>query len=146
MQRVRQRGTDAEERVAQALRQLGIHYRRNVEGLAGTPDFANRRRGWAIFVNGCYWHHHTGCPRATIPKRNRDFWTEKFAANRRRDATKIRALRRAGFRVVLIWECEVLDDRASSRLAKLSMREATRVETRDPMDHRVVVQEVARLR
>jgi DNA mismatch endonuclease (patch repair protein) len=106
MQRVRQRGTDAEERVARTLRRLGIHYRRNVKGLAGTPDFANRRRRWAIFVNGCYWHHHTGCPRATIPKRNRDFWTEKFAANRRRDATKIRSLRRAGYRVILVWECE----------------------------------------
>ena len=127
MQRVRQRGTDAEERVARTLRQLGIHYRRNVKGLAGTPDFANRRRRWAIFVNGCYWHHHKGCARATIPKRNRDFWTEKFAANRRRDATKIRALRRAGFRVVLIWECEVLDGRVNGRLAKLSMRESAGV-------------------
>ncbi len=146
MQRVRQRGTDAEERVARALRELGIPYRRNVKGLAGSPDFANRRRGWAIFVNGCYWHHHTNCPRATIPKRNREFWIEKFEANRRRDATKIRALRRAGFRVVLIWECEAQAERARGRLAKLSIGESAGIEAGNPVDHRVVVQEITRLR
>ena len=109
MQRVRQRRTTPEECVAAALRNLGYHYRRNVRGLAGTPDFANRRREWAIFVNGCFWHHHKRCPRATIPKRNREFWTEKFASNRKRDAAKIRALRNLGLKVILIWECEALD-------------------------------------
>ena len=114
MQRIRRRGTGAEERVAAALRNLGVHYRRNVESLPGAPDFANRRRGWAIFVNGCFWHHHKGCPRGTMPKRNRAFWAEKLAANRKRDAAKIRALRQAGLRVVLIWECEAMDSRRLS--------------------------------
>ncbi len=111
MQRVRQRRTRPEDLVAAGLRERGLHYRRNVKALPGSPDFANRRRGWAIFVNGCFWHHHKGCKRGTIPKRNRPFWVDKFAANRRRDATKIRALRRAGLRVVVIWECEALDPR-----------------------------------
>jgi DNA mismatch endonuclease, patch repair protein len=109
MQRVRQRGTMAEERVAVVLRQLGHRYRRNVRGLAGTPDFANKARGWAIFVNGCFWHHHKRCPRATIPKRNREFWVQKFANNRTRDAAKVNALRNAGLRVIIVWECEALD-------------------------------------
>jgi len=109
MQRVRQRRTKAEDLVAAALRRLGLHYRRNVKSLPGSPDFANRRRGWAIFVNGCFWHHHKGCPRGTMPKRNRSFWVEKFTANRQRDAAKIRLLRNAGLRVVLIWECESID-------------------------------------
>ncbi len=112
MQRVRQRRTKAEELVAIALRSLGLHYRRNVKGLPGSPDFANQRRGWAIFVNGCFWHHHKACPRATIPTRNRAFWMEKFAANRKRDASKIRLLRRSGLRVVLVWECEATNSRA----------------------------------
>ncbi len=120
MRRVRQRKTAPEERVARLLRDLGIAYRRNVRTLPGSPDFVNRRRGWALFVNGCYWHHHTGCRRATTPKSNRDFWERKFADNRRRDARKVRELRAAGLRVMIVWQCE-LDDPAAlrSRLARL---------------------------
>lgn len=106
MRRVRQKRTTAEDLVAAALRDHGIAYRRNVRSLPGSPDFANKRRGWAIFVNGCFWHHHKGCKRATVPTRNREFWLEKFAANRKRDAAKVRALRRMGFRPYIVWECE----------------------------------------
>lgn len=114
--RVKQTRTAPEEIVAETLRALGIAYRRNVRGLPGSPDFANKRRRFAIFVNGCFWHRHTGCRRATIPKNNRDFWVAKFATNRKRDADRIRELRRAGFRVLLIWECDV--DEALPRLTR----------------------------
>ena len=115
--RVRRTKTSAEEEVARLLRAHGLHYRRNVRSLPGSPDFANRRRGWAIFVNGCFWHHHTACARATVPKNNRAFWEDKFAANRRRDAAKIRGLRALGFRVLVIWECEL--DGCAARLERL---------------------------
>ena len=114
--RVKQKRTAPEETVAKALRKLGLAYRRNVKNLPGSPDFANIRRRFAIFVNGCFWHAHTGCRRATTPKNNRDFWVAKFAANRARDARAIRALRTAGFRVMVIWECEV--GTAEARLTK----------------------------
>jgi DNA mismatch endonuclease, patch repair protein len=107
MRRVRQRGTPGEIAVARMLVRLGLHYRRNVRSLPGSPDFANKARRWAIFVHGCFWHRHTACRRATVPKRNRDFWLEKFRANRRRDAMAIRALRRRGFRVLVVWECAI---------------------------------------
>ena len=68
------------------------------------PDFANRTRQWAIFVIGSFWHHHTGCFRATIPKTNQVFWREKFTSNPHGTVRAIRALRRAGFRVAIIWE------------------------------------------
>lgn len=115
MRRVRQKKTSAEESVASALRLAGIKYRRNVTTLPGSPDFANKSRRWAIFVNGCFWHHHTNCKRATVPKANHDFWREKFASNRRRDAKKIRLLRRAGYRVLLTWECQIADGRLGVR-------------------------------
>ncbi|TBW39186.1 DNA mismatch endonuclease Vsr [Siculibacillus lacustris] len=129
--RVRQRGTAPEEAVAAALRAAGLAYRRNVRALPGSPDFANRQRGFAIFVNGCFWHAHRGCRRATVPKNNRDFWVAKFAANRRRDAAAIRALRRLGFRVLVIWECEVATcgprlGRLASRLPKAGARRSQR--------------------
>jgi DNA mismatch endonuclease (patch repair protein) len=116
--RVRQRDTTAERIVGAALRRLGLSYRKNVRSLPGSPDFANKTRRWAVFVNGCFWHQHRGCKRATIPKNNRDFWVAKFAANRRRDAAAIRALRRMGFRVAVVWECEAGE--VERRLANLT--------------------------
>jgi len=109
MARVRQRGTQAERDVAQCLRSLGLAYRLNVRTLPGSPDFANRARRWAIFVHGCFWHQHRGCRHATVPTRNREFWCAKFAANRRRDARAVRALRRLHFRVLIVWECRSRD-------------------------------------
>jgi DNA mismatch endonuclease (patch repair protein) len=109
MRRVRQRGTDAEQAVGRALRSMGIAYRKNVRSLPGSPDFANKRRKWAIFVNGCFWHHHKGCVRGTIPARNHTFWTTKFAANRSRDARRLRQVRAIGYQAILIWECETRD-------------------------------------
>lgn len=106
MQRVRQRGTPAEKLVANACRKLGLHYRLNVKSLPGSPDLANKKKRWAIFVHGCFWHQHPGCAKATMPKRNARFWREKFEANHARDARKADELTRAGFRVVVIWQCE----------------------------------------
>lgn len=129
--RVRQRGTAAELAVGVVLRRLGLSYRKNVRSLPGSPDFANRRRRWAVFVQGCFWHAHTGCRRATTPRANREFWIAKFARNRGRDAEAVRALRRMGFRVVLIWECELED--AERHLSKVL--EASRVDVTEPLDH-----------
>ena len=114
---IRQKGTKVERLVAITLRELGLYYRRNVKRLSGSPDFASRSGRWAIFVNGCFWHHHTGCRRATVPKTNTAFWTTKFHENRRRDARAIRSLRNEGYRVIIIWECG--EDRIRSKLSKI---------------------------
>lgn len=114
---IRQSGTHIELLVATALRELGRHYRKNVKALPGSPDFANRSRRWAIFVNGCFWHHHTACAKATIPKSNVRFWTDKFRANRRRDALAVRKLRAMGYKVAIVWECE--RERIDRRLRKI---------------------------
>lgn len=120
MKRVRRSGTSTELIVAKVCRTLNIAYRCNVRSLPGSPDLANKSRRWAIFVNGCYWHHHTGCARATVPRRNHEFWVDKFLSNRRRDAARIRQLRANGFKVALIWECEVDDEpRLRQRLAQI---------------------------
>ncbi len=103
---VRQRDTKIEVIVGNLLRLSGLRYRKNVKSLPGSPDFANKKKRWAVFVNGCYWHHHTGCRKATVPKRNTEFWINKFRANRQRDARAIRSLREMGFKVLLVWECQ----------------------------------------
>jgi DNA mismatch endonuclease (patch repair protein) len=107
MKRVRRENTGAEETVARVLRETGLRCRRHARGLPGTPDFANRKQKFAIFVNGCFWHHHRGCARGAIPVSNRTFWVAKFRANRARDAAAIRLLRREGFSVMVVWECEI---------------------------------------
>ncbi|MGE6784421.1 very short patch repair endonuclease [Ensifer adhaerens] len=118
MAQVRQKDTAAERRVALILRGLGIFYRKNVRSLPGSPDLANKHKRWAIFVQGCFWHHHRGCRRATVPKTNQAFWVEKFGVNRRRDAHAVRALRRDGYRVAFVWECEL--DRPEALAKRLS--------------------------
>ncbi|OGQ25632.1 MAG: very short patch repair endonuclease [Deltaproteobacteria bacterium RBG_16_71_12] len=121
--RIRQSRTAPEQAVAQALRRLDLTYRRRNHGLPGSPDFANRRAAWAAFVHGCYWHRHSGCIKATTPTRNRDFWLAKFDDNRRRDRKAVRVLRKLGFSVVVVWECECADPaRLERRLAKLGER------------------------
>jgi DNA mismatch endonuclease, patch repair protein len=102
---VRQKATQPELLVASLLRALGQRYRLNNRDLDGSPDFANRRAGWALFVHGCFWHRH-GCSATTTPTRNREFWEAKFARNLARDARTSDALRTAGYRVIVIWECE----------------------------------------
>lgn len=114
---IRQKGTRIETHVAATLRDLGFHYRKNVKGLPGSPDFANRSRRWAVFVNGCFWHHHRGCRKATIPKSNSEFWIDKFRANRSRDAVAIRKLRMMGYKTAIVWECEC--DHVQGRLSKV---------------------------
>jgi DNA mismatch endonuclease, patch repair protein len=122
MRRIRTKRTSSEQRVASYLRSMGLSYRRNVRSLPGSPDFANRSGGWAVFVNGCFWHHHTNCRRATVPKVNTAFWVAKFTSNRRRDACAIRGLRQRGFRVAIVWECEIRDLSALRLLLAKSLR------------------------
>jgi DNA mismatch endonuclease Vsr len=131
MARVRQRGTKAEQAVAVVLRSRRVAYRKNVRSLPGSPDFANKRRKWAVFVQGCFWHQHTGCGRATLPKTNAEFWRDKFAANRKRDSAAVRSLRSRGYKVVLIWECELA--KSEQKLGKIL--EPRRVDVRQPVDH-----------
>lgn len=120
LSRIRQRDTEPEQAVRAILRTEGLRYRICNRDLPGSPDVANRTRRWAIFVHGCYWHHHRGCGRATVPKRNSAFWQEKFATNRRRDARVLRQLRSMGYRTLVIWECEV---KANSQAIAKRVRE-----------------------
>lgn len=123
---IRQKDTLPEMTVRRALASVGLRYRIRNRDLPGSPDIANREHAWAIFVHGCYWHRHPGCSKATTPKRNRAFWDAKFAANVARDARSVAALRRRGYRVLTIWECETKErgaltrriDRFASRLVR----------------------------
>ena len=113
MQSVRQRGTDIEISVRRAVGRLGHRSRANVSHLPGSPDLSNHGKKWAIFVHGCFWHGHRNCSKTKggktgrIPVANKTFWEEKISTNRTRDARKAQELRRIGYRVLTVWECDV---------------------------------------
>ena len=109
MARIRSKNTKPEVLTRSAVQALGLRFRNHVDGLPGKPDLANKTRKWAIFVHGCFWHSHAGCRLASSPKSNTGYWTDKLARNKSRDADKIAALEARGFRVLVVWECDVRD-------------------------------------
>jgi len=112
MSRVGQKNTGPEIILRSILHRTGFRYRLHDRTLPGSPDLVFRRFGAVIFVHGCYWHSH-GCHRSTVPKSHRVFWKDKFAANRRRDGRNVRLLEECGWRVMVVWECELLGKNAS---------------------------------
>jgi len=74
--------------------------------LPGKPDISLPKYKTAVFVHGCFWHHHKGCKRANWPKSNKKYWVPKIEHNILRDKTHARQLRRIGWRAVTIWECQ----------------------------------------
>ena len=119
MKNIRQKNTAPEVAVRRLLWAEGLRFRTCVRSLPGSPDIANQRAQWAVFVHGCFWHGHTGCRRATMPKTNTAFWTEKLDGNRSRDARKVRLLRAEGYKVLTVWQCELDDpEKLSRRLRK----------------------------
>lgn len=121
------RDTRPELVVRRILHGLGYRFRLHRKDLPGRPDIVLPRYGTAIFVHGCFWHRHPRCRKTTTPKTNRDFWQEKFRANRRRDRRNVRDLQRQGWHVIVVWECEtqhpdVLADRLNHELQEAESR------------------------
>lgn len=102
---IRGKDTKPEMRVRKALFAGGYRYRLHRKDLPGTPDIVLPGRRVAIFVNGCFWHGHSGCSLAKVPRTRTEFWREKFESNRQRDRVAADALRVAGWRVLVVWEC-----------------------------------------
>ena len=90
-----------------ALWHLGFRYRLNDKRLPGSPDIVLPKYRTVIFVHGCFWHGHKGCPNYTVPKTNTDFWTAKIARNQERDQEVWRQLEAKGWFVIVVWECEL---------------------------------------
>lgn len=116
MRSVRSKETGTELKVRRALREMGeTGYRLHRTDLPGTPDVAFIGRRMAIFVHGCFWHGHD-CKRGSrTPKTNRDYWAGKIARNAKRDRKSIAALEALGWRVLVIWECELREPEALNR-------------------------------
>ena len=109
MSRIRGRDTRPEQTVRDIVHRLRYRMDLYRPDLPGRPDIVLPRRRAVVFVHGCFWHRHRDCPFAYSPKSNRAFWRRKFIENIRRDRSVRRKLRRLGWRVVVVWECELRD-------------------------------------
>ena len=112
MARIRSKNTGPELKVRRAAHARGLRFRLHRKDLPGTPDVVFAKWRVALFVHGCFWHRHEGCKRASTPKSRQTFWQLKFDRNVAGDREKADALRRLGWRVETVWECETRDEDA----------------------------------
>ena len=111
MAQVKSKGMKPEMQVRRLLHGLGYRYRLHRKDLPGRPDLVFPSRRKVVFVNGCFWHKHSGCPRVRIPATNRDYWQSKLERNRARDERNITLLQENGWKVITVWECQLRDSK-----------------------------------
>jgi DNA mismatch endonuclease, patch repair protein len=121
MRRIRGQDTKPEIALRSALHRQGFRFRKNDRRLPGKPDIVLPKYRTVVFVNGCFWHRHEGCSKATTPKTNTGFWLEKFRQTVERDKRKAAELEALGWVVIVVWECEIVHC-ASSVALEISHR------------------------
>ncbi|MDD6966145.1 MAG: DNA mismatch endonuclease Vsr [Firmicutes bacterium] len=118
MSRIRSTNTKPEEIVRKYLFSHGFRYRKNDKCYPGKPDIVLSKYRTIIFVNGCFWHMH-GCSRSRLPRSNQDYWKPKIERNIQRDADNKQKLELDGWKVIVVWECELKKRIAEERLSRL---------------------------
>ena len=119
MSQIRSTNSKPEMLVRKYLFAKGLRYRKNVKTLPGKPDIVLKKYKTVVFVNGCFWHKHEGCKYFVWPKNNEEFWKTKILGNVARDREKKKQLEFLGWRVFVVWECELKKSRFEETLAKL---------------------------
>lgn len=118
MSRIRGRDTNPELVVRRLASGMGYRYRLCVGSLPGSPDLVFTRLRKVVFVHGCFWHRHT-CRRGTMPSTRKTFWRTKLEGNRTRDRRNVKRLRKLGWSVLVIWECQIGNpERLAKRIAR----------------------------
>lgn len=120
MSAIKGKDTKPEKVVRKYLWASGYRYRLNHPRLPGRPDIVMRKYRTCIFVNGCFWHGHSGCKYYTVPKSNTKFWTDKVNKNQERDVNVQHQLASMGWHCITIWECELKSDLREKTLESLT--------------------------
>lgn len=107
MSRIRSKNTVPELKVRALVHGMGYRFRIHRRDLPGSPDLVFPSRRKVIFVHGCFWHRHGKCALSRMPKSRVDFWTTKLNANVARDVATVKNLRKAGWKVLVVWECQL---------------------------------------
>ena len=119
MSKVSGKDTKPEVLVTKFLFSKGFRYRKNVKDLQGIPDIVLPKYKTIIFVHGCFWHGHENCEAAKLPASNIEYWTKKVTSNVTRDSQNIQSLKKTGWNVIIIWECELKVKNREKRLDSL---------------------------
>ena len=106
---IKAKNTKPEKIVRSVLHSMGYRFRIHKKNYPGNPDIVLPKYNTIIFVHGCFWHQHKGCKYATFPKTNQEFWEKKLKNTVERDKKNILKLKVAGFNVLVIWECQVIN-------------------------------------
>ena len=120
MSRIRGKNTKPEELVRKYLFSQGFRYRKNDARLPGKPDIVLPKYKTVIFVNGCFWHAHEGCKYFVWPKNNAEFWKKKIEGNIARDKKTRQQLEDLGWKVLIVWECELKQNRQEETLVNIT--------------------------
>ena len=118
MSQIRSTNSKPEETVRKYLFSKGLRYRKNVRTLPGKPDIVLRKYKTVVFVNGCFWHKHD-CGRFVMPSSNTEYWSKKISGNVERNKVNKELLEKDGWRVIVIWECQLKKKNAEQNLSKL---------------------------
>lgn len=118
MSRVRGKNSNPEMKLRRLVHGMGFRYRLHDGNLPGKPDMVFAGRRAVIFMHGCFWHRHHNCSLARIPKSRVGFWTEKLESNRKRDRRNRDKLKRLGWRVLVVWECQLRNEESTARIVK----------------------------
>ena len=119
MSRIRGKDTKPEMLVRSYLFSRGMRFRKNDRRYPGSPDVVLPKYNTVVFVHGCFWHHHEGCRYATMPKSNVEYWEKKLYGNVERDKRNRKELEEMGWKVIIVWECELKKDRLEQTLDEL---------------------------
>lgn len=107
MSKIRSRNTQPELAVRKVLTGLGFRYRLHRNDLPGKPDIVIPKLKKIIFINGCFWHQHKDCKRSSMPKSNKDYWKPKLERNIEKQKDNIKLLKKDGWSIIVLWECEI---------------------------------------
>lgn len=107
MSKIKGKNSKPEIALRKYLFSKGYRYRINVKSLPGSPDIVMKKYKTVIFVHGCFWHMHEGCRYFKFPTTNESWWKEKLIKNKERDMRKINELKKRGWNVIVLWECEI---------------------------------------
>lgn len=117
MSRVRSYDTEPELKVRSIVHRRGYRFRIHQDKLPGNPDIVLSKHKKAIFIHGCFWHSHKGCPRSKRPTSNFSFWQDKLDKNQERDKRVQKELQHLGWKYLVIWQCEIKkDDRLQKKI------------------------------
>jgi DNA mismatch endonuclease (patch repair protein) len=122
MSRVKSCNTGPERIVRSLLHGLGFRFRLHRKDLPGKPDIVLPKHRKAVFVHGCFWHGHEGCPRAVRPSNNREFWDIKLSRNIERDRQSLEELGKQGWSTLVVWQCELKNPEELSKKLRAFMR------------------------